>query len=535
MRGMPLAGLGPLVRLALRRQRWFYLAWVVPLALTVVGTASAYEKVVDPTNAQVLITTMENNPTMRAMLGPPFDLWTAGGFTAWRVGTFAAAMVGMMAVLGVVRCTRADEETGRTELVRAGAVGRHTPLLAGVVVALAACALVGVLTSTGMVALGEPVAGSVAMGAGLALVGAAFVGVGAVVAQVTSSARGARSLGLWTLAGAYTLRAVADGASADSAVRPWAWLSPVQWMALTRPYAHERWWVLLLPLALAVVLVGAAFALEARRDHGSGLRAARRGRTAATPWLGSVEGLASRLHRGGVLGWAIGMALFAVAIGSLSTSVGRMLQDTPGLEAIFRRMGGDAGEVVDTFFIAMLGIVTVLMGALAVMIFHRLRAEEESGHAELLLSTGTSRLRLLGSHVLPAAVVPTALLVMTGGLLAVNQARATGDSSWVTQTMGAAAVLAPGGLLVLGLAVLVHGWAPRFSWLTWVVIGWSLLVVWVGNLLGLPWWLVRLTPWAPLPTIPADAMDWPVVLGMTLLAVVLTTAGAVGYLRRDLR
>ena len=40
-----------------------------------------------------------------------------------------------MSILLVVRHTRADEETGRAELVGAGVVGRHAPLAAALVVA----------------------------------------------------------------------------------------------------------------------------------------------------------------------------------------------------------------------------------------------------------------------------------------------------------------------------------------------------------------------------------------------------------------
>lgn len=271
----PLAGLGALVRVAVRRSRWFYLAWVLALVSVVPLTAAAYEQVVDPRNADLLITTMTHNPTMRAMLGPPFDLYTPGGFTVWRVGTFAAAMSGSMAVLGVVRSTRAEEEDGRTELLRSGAVGRHAPLAAGVLVALGACGALATLIAVSMVAVGEPVPGSVAFGLGTGLVGAVFVGVGALAAQLTASARAARALGMWVLAAAYTLRAVADGAPEDSALRPLAWLSPVEWMALSRPYADERWWVLLLPVVACVALLGGAVArwrrrraLEARRDQG---------------------------------------------------------------------------------------------------------------------------------------------------------------------------------------------------------------------------------------------------------------------------
>ncbi|WP_298889534.1 hypothetical protein [uncultured Serinicoccus sp.] len=528
-----MTGLGSLVRLALRRSRWFYLAWVLALTAVVPLTAAAYEQIVDPGNADLLIATMTNNPTMRAMLGPPVDLTSAGGFTVWRVGTFAAAMAGIMAVLGVVRSTRAEEEDGRTELLRSGATGRHAPLVAGVLVALLACAALGVAVAASMTAVGEPVAGSVAFGAGLALVGATFAGVGAVAAQLTASARTAKALGLWTLAAAYTLRAVADG-STDEAVRQLAWGSPVQWMALTRPYADERWWVLALPAVTAVVLLTLAVGLETRRDHGSGLWAARRGRAEAVASLATPGALVRRLQRGQVIGWTIGLLLFALAMGSLSTAFDDMLEQVPQLRLIFQRMGGGAEQLVDAFFVALLSIVAVLIAVVAVQLFSRLAAEEERGHAELVLSTGATRGRLLGAYLLVAALAPALMLVAVGAVMALNQARATGDWGIVAEVAGAGAALAPGGLLVLGIAVLLHGWAPRLAWLTWVVVAWSLVMVWVGAALDLPEWLTELTPWSPLPQLPVEDMDWLAVLGMTGLAALLLGLGAVGYRRRDI-
>lgn len=530
----PLAGLGTLVRLEARRHRWFYLAWVIGITVVVPLTARAYETVIDPDDAALTITALSGNPTMRAMLGPPSDLTTPGGFTVWRVGTFAAAMAAVMAVLGVVRSTRAPEEDGRVELLRAGAVGRHTPLVAGVTVALAAVALTGLLVTLSMVGVGEPAAGSLAFGLGLALVGAVFVGVGAVAAQISAGARGARALALWTLAAAYVLRAVADGSGESSPLAHLAWVSPVQWMALARPYAQERWWVLLLPAALTLLLLVLAVVLEARRDHGAGLRAARPGPATAGAGLSSPLGLAWRLHRGGAMAWGIGLALFAVALGSLSTGFGDFFADAPQLEAMFRRMGGGAQQLSEAFFGAMLGIVAVLMGVLAVLMFHRLGTEENRGHAELVLSTATRRTRLLGAHLLLAALVPVLLLAMTGALLALNQALSDDDWSWVPRIAGAALALAPGGLLVLGLAVLLHGWAPRLGWLVWVVVGWSLVMVWVGAVLDLPQWMTGLTPWAPLPQLPAGAMDWPAVLGLTAAGALLMALGVWGYRRRDL-
>lgn len=530
-----MTGLAVLVRLTLRRNRGFYLPWVVALAVVVAATASAYEVLVGGLAGAGALDLMAANPTMRAMLGPPIDLATPGGFTTWRVGTFVATVAGVMALLGVVRGTRADEEAGRTELLRSGAVGRHAPLTAAVVVALAACAALGALVTTGMVAVGEPVPGSLALGVGIALVAATFAGVGALTAQVTSSARAARGLGLAVLLTAYLLRAVADAAPHGSPTRDLAWLSPVQWMALTRPYADERWAVLLLPMAAAVVLVAAAFALESRRDHGSGLAPARPGRDRGRPGLLSIPGLVWRLQRGAVAGWLVGVGVLALAMGSLSGSFDQMIREVPQLALVLRRLGQGTDQLVDAFFMAMLGLAAVLVAVVGTQLWERLAAEEERGHAELLLATAVPRTRLALSHLALAVVGSLAVLVAFAALLAAPASVSRGGGGPVVSTVGAALALAPGSLLVVGLAVLLHGWWPRLLWLVWVVIAWSFFVAWVGAVLGLPDWLVALTPWEPLPALPVEPMDWPAVLLVSAAALSLMALGIWGYGRRDLR
>lgn len=530
----PFAGLGPLLSLALRRDRWFALPWVLALSALTPLTAAAYETVVTPANAPLLIATMEGNPSMRALLGPPTDLTTSGGFTVWRVGTFVVVMGALMAVLVVVRSTRAEEEDGRTELLRSAVVGRHVPLVAGVLGSLAACGALAVLMTLAMVLAGEPVAGSLALGLGTGLVASAFAGVAAVAAQLTSSARAARAVALWTLAGAYVVRAVADGASAGDPLHRLGWVSPVQWMALSRPYAGERWWVLLLPVALAVLLLGVALALEARRDHGAGLRQPRPGRVRAAAALGSPLGLSWRLLRGSLLGWTLGFVLAALAMGSISTGFGDVLAGTPQLAAILERLGGGAQQLSEAFYVALVLVVAIVTGILAVQLLQRVQAEEHHGRAGLVLSTPVTRTRLLASYLLWAAVVPVLLLTLVGAVMTLNQAASEDDWTWPVRIAAGALALAPGGLLLLGLAVLLHGWAPRLSWLVWAVVGWSLVVVWVGAVLDLPAWVTGLTPWAALPRLPVDEMAWTPVLLTLALAAGLMLVGVVGYRRRDL-
>lgn len=529
------AALGLLARLALRRSRIYYGVWVLALVATLAATVAAYERVVPPgASAELTMKALGGNPTMRAMLGPPFDLMTPGGFTMWRVGTFAAAALAWMAAFGVIRATRAEEEDGRLELLRAGAVGRRAPLAAGVLVAVGACLAVGLLSAASLARTAPPAGSALLLGLGISAVGVVGAGVGAVTAQVSESARGARGLASAGLGAAYLVRAMADGSAESSALRPLAWASPLEWAALARPYAGDRWIVLLLPLLLAVGLVALAFRLEAVRDHGAGLRQSGRGPAVGSARLASAAGLAARLHRGSILGWTAGIVVFALAMGSLSDAFGTMMKDLPELAEMFRRMGGGAADLREAFYTAMLGLVVIVLAMLGVQTLGRLHREEERGHAELLLSTATTRQAFALSHLVPALVVPTVLLVVCGGLLGLNEAIGSGSSAPVWQVAGAALVLAPGIWVVVGVAMLLHGWVPRLLGVAWGLVGWSLFVAWIGEILGWPEWLISLTPFAALPALPAEPLTWTPVIVTTVLATLLCVGGLVGYRRRDL-
>ena len=79
------------------------------------------------------------------MNGIPYDVSTLGGITAYETTSTATLLVALMVMFLVVRHTRAEEESGRAELLRATVTGRHAATAAAVLVALVASAVVGVL------------------------------------------------------------------------------------------------------------------------------------------------------------------------------------------------------------------------------------------------------------------------------------------------------------------------------------------------------------------------------------------------------
>src|SRR5690606_33249290 len=103
------------------------------------------------------------------------------GRIAWESWPFSVA-IALMATFAVGRHTRADEEAGRTELVRSTTVGRHAHGAAALLAATGACLVIGALVAVVLVGFDLPVGGSVTLGAAFAAVGFVFAGVGLLAA-----------------------------------------------------------------------------------------------------------------------------------------------------------------------------------------------------------------------------------------------------------------------------------------------------------------------------------------------------------------
>lgn len=525
-------GLRTCVRIAWRRSRLYWTLWVITLASMMPATATQYDKLFPPgSDPAPVLNALAANPAMRALLGPAFDLSTKGGFVFWRVGGFTAVMAAMMAGFGIIRATRAEEETGRLELVRSGPVAARDPLTAAIIVALGGCLATGTLTTalTGLVGLPWP--GAAAAGAAITLTGALFVGVAAVTAQVLEGAGAAKawSVGI-ILGGMYLARGVIDAADAPAALR---WLVPLEWGMLVRPFAGERWWVLGLLAAVTGILIAVAFALEAARDHGAGLRVSRPGPDAAPAGLSSAWGLATRLQRMPVTGWAVALITCALLFGSVGTRIEDLGAGSPAALETVRRMGG-TDQIVTAFYVAMLSILVAVIAVMAASTLNRLRTEESAGRAEVMLSTATDRTSYALSHLVWALLPPAAVLVASGAVLPLAGVLAGSPGATVGEVTRGAAGLLPGLLLVVGIAMLVIGWRPNLMPVVWTLLGWSLFTMWFAALFDLPQWLLKLQPWGRLAFVPRDPMAWTPFVIETLVALALLWAGLAGYRRRGI-
>ena len=522
-----MTGTGRLIRLILRRDRFLLPIWVLILGLLPAGYYASFEGLF-PTDAERIsyATTGGDNAGFVALYG----LLHGDSFaslTAWRAG-FMPIMIGLFALLTVIRHTRTDEEAGRTELIGATVVGRHAQLAAALIVTTAATAVLGLLTFAAMAGRSGDAAGSLAFGAAFAASGWIFAGVAAITAQLTSSARSARSIAIVALGAAFALRVGGDiSALGDGGISWLSWISPLGWVGRVFPYDAVNWWPVVLAVLFTAVTVGVAGSLRGRRDLGDGLIAARLGRPTAAASLRTPLALAWRLHRGLLVGWTVGLGLLGLIFGGVGGSVLDIAQDNKGLSDIFARLGG-SDQLIDSYFAGTAGIVGLVAACYGVQATLRLRDEETTGHAEAVLATAVSRYAWAASHLLFSLLGPAVALFAEG--LVAGLVYTDGDFGDI---VGGVLLQIPAVWVLSAVAVLLFGLLPRFSLVAWAAPAACLLILLVGETLQLSQWLLDLSPFTHVPHLPGDVAATPLV---TLVAVAagLGALGMAGLRRRNI-
>jgi ABC-2 type transport system permease protein len=431
-----------------------------------------------------------------------------------------------MSMFLIGRHTRAEEESGRDELVRAGAVGRYAPLAAASLVAVTANVLFGVLIAASLIPYGLTVSGSVNLGLAGALSGLVFGAIALVAAQLTEGTRSMYGVTGAAIAAAYVLRAVGDvGNGALS------WLSPIGWGQAMHSFSGDRWWPALVSVAAIGALVPVALVLFGRRDIGAGIWPARPGPEHAGPRLRGSLGLAWRLQRGSVVGWTGGLFLMGLAYGAIGDDVKDLLGDSDFSKEVFGQAGG---SLVDSFYAIAALLLALVAGGFAISSALRPRGEEGGGRAETVLATALPRWRWAMSHLV-VTVSGTVVVVASGGLgLGLGFALVTGDGSAVPRLFGATLPYVAPVLVLVGLTWLVYGLVPRVTIVGWLALTFCVLVMFLGETMHFPRWLKAVSPFTHLPLAPAESFAWAPVLWLLAAAAAVGAAGFAALRHRDL-
>ncbi len=528
-RGSNFTGTLGMLRLYLRRDRVVLPLWVLLLSVPLATVYIQSVEKVYPTQAQraMFAAAIMASPAQRAMYGQVYND-SLGAVGIWKASMFYL-LIAVAVILTVIRHTRADEETGRTELVDSTAVGRYASLTAALLLSFGASVATGAIGAAGLLTTDVPAGGSLAFGAALAGSGLVFTAVAAVAAQLSPSARFTRGTAFTVLAAAYTLRAVGDAGSGML-----SWLSPLGWSLQVRPYTGDRWWVLLLHLTTAAALTLLAYRLLARRDVGAGLIAERPGPGTAAPALRGVFGLAWQLDRGALLLWTVGLCLFGLVMGSVVHGIANELGGSTAVRDIVTRLVGTSTMELAfiTFAFTMMGMVAA---AFTISLILRLHQEETTKRAETLLAGAVARTRWLASHLVTALVGSTVAILIAGLVAGLTYGIAAHDiGGKLGVVLGTAAAQLPAVWLLAAVAIGLFGVAPQFTPVAWGVLVGFIALYLIGSLAGFPQWLLDLEPFAHIPRVGHGFTAVPLVW-LLVIDAALIMLGAMAFRRRDLR
>jgi ABC-2 type transport system permease protein len=527
-----------LLALQLRRDRVILTIWILGIALLVAGSASAVATEFDSATARAAVLRLGlATPSLLALRGIP-NGDSAGSLLWFQVFTFLAVTVGLMNTFFATRHGRADEEQGRRELLAAGAIGRSAPLVATAFLGVAANVVLGLLNSLGFLAVGYEARGSFLAGLALAAVGISFLGIGMLASEFAATSRSANSIGVVAVLVAYALRGAGDALGTPDiraiTLKPaWpSWLSPIGWAQQSLAFTSDRVTFALLPLLLAIVTGAVAFAVHARRDLGASLLPEREGRAAAGHWLRSLLGLDWRLHRGAILGWAVGATLLGAITGALARAVRIVVTDNTQVTRVLKMLapGGQdtTGLLIGTLMI-LTGMLATAAGIQGVL---RVRAEEADGRAELVLASAVPRRRWLADGLLVGAIATVGVMVLAGLAAAASfAASGAGDDGW--RALGQALAELPAALAVVALAAVLIALLPRISvLLAWLIFAVTIVIGLFGPLLKLPDAIQDASPFSHVPAVPTS--DWGPSAVLLIVDVALAALAIVLVRRRDL-
>ncbi|MDV6012497.1 ABC transporter permease [Haloechinothrix sp. LS1_15] len=514
-RPRPLTGTGTLIRFILRRDRVRIPVWMGAITIAMLGTVLSYADTFATQEDRDQRAELAASPVFQAFNGPGYGLdhYTFGALVAYEGLYLAVILVSLMSIFLTVRHTRAEEEAGRAELVRAAVVGRHASTAAVLIVVAAVNIVVGLLTAAGLSTMDDlDGTGSLTFGASMIAASLVFTAVALVAAQLTEYARGAVGMSVATLGATYVLRAAGDVSETDL-----SWLSPFAWSLETRTFVDERWWPLLLSLALAVGLTVGAMALSTRRDVGAGLVPPRPGKPNASDRLIRPYGLALRLQAGSLVAWATGLLLLGASFGSLLGDIEAFAAENEQAREIIATAEG--GTVLESFLGTLTLMLALIATACAIQSIVRLRHEEVAGRAEPLLATSLPRTRWVGGY-LGVSLIGSAFVMLAGSAgLGVTGAINQADVSLLFTQLAAGLVYVPAIWVAVGIALVLYGWAPRAVPAVWLVLAYGVVVFLLADAMGLPEGARNLSPFHHMPELPgADFTATPVLASLALVA-----------------
>lgn len=531
MRASDFTGTKTLFKLFLRRDRLLLPIWVLVPSILVFITAGTFAAMATQGLDSVL-TEFNKDPLISALLGPAISIDLSGAIV-WRGTSQIALVLGIGSLLTVIRHTRTDEETGRSELIRAYVVGPFANLTAAMGLTVIGNLIAGILMGLSIIILGGEPAGSVLYGATMATVGFFFAGLGALGVQLRENSGTARGIGITALGLGLAMAILNNFRGGDTFLK---WINPMAWQRLTQPFSGNYGWNLLYFIAIGMIFTVIAYILSIHRDLGAGILTARSGPVEAPPHFSGPLALAWRLHKKSFIGWIVGTVLYIAAFSAISPG----LSSTGGMSDWLSSLGGTnwSNEVgLGYVFISIsIYLISLFVSFYAMSAVLQLKKEENEGRVEMLVDKQIGRIRWMGSHLIIAYLGSALLMVIMGvaggftyGMIAGNLR----NEFW--HIFGMCISKIPPVWILLGVTALLYGVCPKITALGWGIwLSFTILeFAWEGQIID--WSIMCISPFSyvhytiNILELPLMPLFW-----MICISVILTGIGMLGFRNRDI-
>jgi ABC-2 type transport system permease protein len=479
---------------------------------------------------------------------------TVGGYAMFKIGIFIF-LIAVWPLLAGSRMLRGEEDQGTMDVLlslplrRLGVVVQK---VAAMWVALAAMGvLIGIVTYLGGRAFkGEfGLTDALMFGLNLSLICAVIGGTALLISQFTSERGPAAG---WT-AGLLLIFIVVDMVHRVFPNTDWiSRLSPIYYYNLSKPlvpsYGTSVGGVLV-QLALAAVLSGAAVWLFVRRDVGGTvplpgwLRLPARQPSMVLPvrdWsLRSIYARSLATIAMPAFWWTLGIAGFAswfiVVVQQLGSQLFSMTQGSAAIKTILQSGGGSVANFNASFLSAMFVFMPLLLMAFAVTQVNRWANDEDQGRLELVLATPQSRRRVILGRFAALATATIVISLITLAACAVAAA-VSGLQLDFGKLAAASLGMIPMGLLIAAVGFLAAGWlrtAADTGLLSFLLAIWFFLSF-IGPDLKWPDATLRLSPFYYYGSPLLQGISAANVLGLLVVGALALAAATLRFSRKDI-
>ena len=526
-----------LTKLILRRERVTSTLWILISAGFVALIAAGMAGAMDEASRLEMAAVMEN-PAMVAMVGPLIGT-SFGAFFTTMMLVFTALAIVVMNIMFVVRHTRADEEKGRYEVVRSLPTGRLANLNAAIVAVVLINLVLAVATGLLLFAFGDYSMcfnGSMLWGALLGSVGLVFAAITAVFSQLSSGSRGAMGYSFMTMGVFYMMRAVGDAGAAagNSGTAVLSLISPLGLIIHAEAFQSNHWWPIFVLIAIAIPIAAIAYRLNLTRDIDQGFFPDKQGKATGGKLLRTHFGLSVKLLKTSLIVGTITIFLIGASYGAIMGDIEGFIETNEFYQQLILWMDGISMPLL---FAGMINFVASMMALIPMLLYVlKVRGEEKDVRAELVLATPVCRYKYLGGYIIIAFVSSVVLQFLTAFGLWISATAVLPDPSEfpLSSVLMGNLVYLPALWVMISLAILLIGIAPKATGFIWGAYGFVFLMGMFGRMDIFPAWTQNISPFGFIPQYPMESIVMLPLVVLTVIAAALTTVGLIGFRQRDI-